>query len=144
MEEHAGARINRRTFLQSAVILHAAAEPFSTANPYLAVLAAFLVVLVMEVFVPSGSAKAFLMMPILVPLADLIGVTRQTMVLAYTFGDGFSNMMYPTNPVLLISLGLSVASFGLWIRWTARLWLIVLLLAAVFLGVAVAIGYGPY
>jgi len=125
-------------------ILHAAAEPFSTANPYLAVLAAFLVVLVMEVFVPSGSAKAFLMMPILVPLADLIGVTRQTMVLAYTFGDGFSNMMYPTNPVLLISLGLSVASFGLWIRWTARLWLIVLLLAAVFLGVAVAIGYGPY
>jgi len=125
-------------------ILHAASEPFSTASPYLAVLAAFLLVLVMEVFVPSGSAKAFLMMPILVPLADLIGVTRQTMVLAYTFGDGFSNMMYPTNPVLLISLGLSVASYGVWIRWTARLWLIVLLLAAIFLGIAVAIGYGPY
>lgn len=45
--------------------------------------------LVMEVFVPTGSARAFRMMPILVRLADRIGVTRQTMVLAYTFGDGF-------------------------------------------------------
>jgi uncharacterized ion transporter superfamily protein YfcC len=101
-------------------------------------------VLVMEIFVPAGSARAFRMMPILVRLADRMGVTRQTMVLAYTFGDGFSNMMYPTNPVLLISLELSVASYGVWIRWKERLSLIVLLLAAIVLGIAVAIGYEPY
>jgi len=98
----------------------------------------------MEVFVPAGSARAFRMMPILVRLADRIGVTRQTMVPAYTFGDGFSDRMYPTHPVLLISLGLSVEGSGTRIRWTARQWLIVLLLAAIFLGIAVAIGDGPY
>jgi uncharacterized ion transporter superfamily protein YfcC len=56
-----------------------------------------------EFFIASGSAKAFLIMPIVLPMADLVGVTRQTAVLAYIFGDGFSNLAYPTNPLLLIS-----------------------------------------
>ena len=125
-------------------ILHAASRPFSGSSPLVAVLAAFGVTLVIEVFVASGSAKAFLLMPILVPLADLLGLTRQTMVLGYAFGDGFTNMVYPTNAVLLISLGLTVVSFPAWIRWTARLWLVVLGLSAALLALAVAIGYGPF
>jgi uncharacterized ion transporter superfamily protein YfcC len=83
-------------------------------------------------------------MPILVPLADLLGITRQTIVLGYAFGDGFTNMAYPTNAVLLISLGLTVVSYPAWIRWTARLWLVVLAVAVAFLALAVAIGYGPF
>jgi Mg2+/citrate symporter len=97
-----------------------------------------------EFFIASGSAKAFLMMPIILPLADLIGVTRQTAVLAYIFGDGFSNLAYPTNPVLLICLGLTVVSYPKWLRWTAKLWLWVILATVVFLGIAVAINYGPF
>jgi uncharacterized ion transporter superfamily protein YfcC len=124
-------------------ILHAAAEPFTSLGAFPAALVVYALALGIEFFIASGSAKAFLMMPIILPLADLIGVTRQTAVLAYIFGDGFSNLAYPTNPVLLICLGLTVVSYPKWLRWTARLWLWVVLATITFLGIAVAIHYGP-
>jgi uncharacterized ion transporter superfamily protein YfcC len=125
-------------------ILHAAVEPFTNLGPFAATLVVYFLALGIEFFIASGSAKAFLMMPILLPLADLIGVTRQTAVLAYLFGDGFSNLAYPTNPVLLICLGLTVVSYPKWLRWTAQLWLWVLLATVAFLGLAVAIRFGPF
>ena len=125
-------------------ILHAAAEPFQKLGAFPAAVVVYALALGIEFFIASGSAKAFLMMPIVLPLADLIGVTRQTAVLAYIFGDGFSNLAYPTNPVLLISLGLTVVSYPKWLRWTAKLWLWVILATVAFLGIAVAIGFGPF
>ena len=125
-------------------ILHAAAEPFTQLGAFPAAIVVYALALGIEFFIASGSAKAFLMMPIVLPLADLIGVTRQTAVLAYIFGDGFSNLAYPTNPVLLISLGLTVVSYPKWIRWTAKLWLWVVLATIAFLGIAVAINFGPF
>ena len=125
-------------------ILHAAAEPFTQLGAFPAALVVYVLALGIEFFIASGSAKAFLMMPIVLPLADLIGVTRQTAVLAYIFGDGFSNLAYPTNPVLLICLGLTVVSYPTWIRWTAKLWLWVILATVAFLGIAVAIHFGPF
>ncbi len=125
-------------------ILHAAAEPFTHLGAFPAALVVYALALGIEFFIASGSAKAFLMMPIILPLADLIGVTRQTAVLAYIFGDGFSNLAYPTNPVLLISLGLTIVSYPKWIRWTAKLWLWVILATVAFLGIAVAIHLGPF
>jgi len=85
-----------------------------------------------------------LMMPFVLPLAVLIATPRQTAVLAYIFGDGFSNLAYPTNPVLLISLGLTVVSYPKWLRWTAKLWLWVIITTIAFLGIAVAIKLGPF
>ena len=125
-------------------LLHAAAEPFRQLGGFPAALVVYALALGIEFFIASGSAKAFLMMPILLPLAELVGVTRQTTVLAYIFGDGFSNLAYPTNPVLLISLGLTVVSYPKWIRWTAKLWLGIVLVTVAFLGIAVAIHYGPF
>ena len=125
-------------------ILHHAADPFKQLGGFPAALVIYALALGIEFFVASGSAKAFLMMPIMLPLADLIGVTRQTAVLAYIFGDGFSNLAYPTNPVLLISLGLTVVSYPKWLRWTAKLWAWVILVTIVFLGIAVAINLGPF
>jgi len=125
-------------------ILFAAARPFSAASPFLAALLIYLLALIIEFFIASGSAKAFLMMPILLPLADLIGVTRQVTVTAYCFGDGFSNLVYPTNPVLLICLGLTIVSYPKWLRWSLGLWAWILLATIGFLGLAVAIGYGPF
>ncbi len=125
-------------------ILHAAAEPFTRLGAFPAALVIYLLALGIEFMIPSGSAKAFLMMPIILPLADLIGVTRQTAVLAYIFGDGFSNLAYPTNPVLLICLGLTVVGYVKWLRWTAVLWLWVVLATVAFLGIAVAVNYGPF
>ncbi len=125
-------------------ILHSASEAFSQASPLAAALIMYALALGIEFFVASGSAKAFLMMPILLPLADLIGVTRQTAVLAYCFGDGFSNLAYPTNPVLLICLGLTVVSYPKWMRWTAQLWLWIILATVAFLAIAASIRFGPF
>jgi uncharacterized ion transporter superfamily protein YfcC len=125
-------------------ILHSAAQSISHASPVLAAIIVYVLALVIELFVSSGSAKAFLMMPILLPIADLVGVTRQVAVTAYCFGDGFSNMAYPTNPVLLICLGLTVVSYPRWIKWTAKLWFWVILVTFAFLALGVGIHYGPF
>jgi uncharacterized ion transporter superfamily protein YfcC len=125
-------------------ILHWAATPLSSASPFVTALLVYGLALLIEFFVASGSAKAFLVMPILLPLAGLIGLSSQTTVLAYCFGDGFSNLMYPTNPVLLICLGLTTVRYSKWLAWSWRLWLAVIAVSVAFLGVAVAIGYGPF
>ncbi|MBN1147820.1 MAG: YfcC family protein [Anaerolineales bacterium] len=125
-------------------ILYHASALFASASPFLAALLIYALALLIEFFVASGSAKAFLLMPLLIPLADLIGVTRQAAVTAYIFGDGFSNLAYPTNPVLLICLGLTVVSYPRWLKWTLPLWFWVLLVTVAFLGIGVAIGYGPF
>ena len=125
-------------------ILSSASLAFSQSSPLAAALMVYALALLIEFFVASGSAKAFLLMPILLPLADLIGVTRQVTVTAYCFGDGFSNLVYPTNPVLLICLGLTVASYAKWLKWSLKLWLWVILITVAFLGIAVAINFGPF
>jgi uncharacterized ion transporter superfamily protein YfcC len=125
-------------------ILHSASQPFLDAGPFTSAVMIYFLALLIEFFVASGSAKAFLMMPILLPLADLVGVTRQVTVTAYCFGDGFSNLVYPTNPVLLIALGLTVVSYPRWLRWTLPLWGGVVLVTLLFLGIGVAVGYGPF
>ncbi len=125
-------------------ILYSASSLFSNASSFVAALGIFFLTLIIEFFVGSGSAKAFLIMPIVLPLADLVGVTRQVAVTAYCFGDGFSNLAYPTNPVLLICLGLTVVSYPKWMKWTALLWGGVLLISIVFIGIGVAINLGPF
>jgi uncharacterized ion transporter superfamily protein YfcC len=125
-------------------ILHSASLAFAQTSPFTAVLMVYVLALVIEFFVASGSAKAFLLMPILLPLSDLVGLTRQVTVTAYCFGDGFSNLAYPTNPVLLICLGLTVVSYPQWLKWTAKLWLGILAVTVVFLGIGVAIHFGPF
>jgi uncharacterized ion transporter superfamily protein YfcC len=84
------------------------------------------------------------MMPILLPLADLVGVTRQLTVSAYCFGDGFTNLAYPTNAILLICIGLASISYGKWIRFTAKLWLMVFPLVVFFLWIGSLIHFGPF
>lgn len=125
-------------------ILYYTANAIRGTSPYIAILLIFALILLLELFVGSSSAKAFLVMPLIAPLSDLVGITRQTSVLAFCFGDGFSNIIYPTNPVLLICLGLTVVSYTKWIRWTYKLQLIAFAFACVFLFIGVAIGYGPF
>ena len=112
--------------------------------PMVAAFLVYLVTLIMNFFVGSASAKAFLMMPILTPLADLVGITRQTAVLAFGFGDGFSNMIYPSNALLIIALGFTIVSYPRWMRWTIGLQGIVFALSMVFLGLAAVLGFGPF
>jgi uncharacterized ion transporter superfamily protein YfcC len=99
---------------------------------------------VLNFFVPSGSGQAALTMPLMTPLADLVGVTRQTAVLAYQFGDGFSNMIIPTSPVLLGVLGAARISWSVWLRWIIPLQIIFVLLGLLLLIPPVLFGWGPH
>jgi uncharacterized ion transporter superfamily protein YfcC len=96
---------------------------------------------VLNFFIPSGSGQAFATMPIMAPLGDVVGVTRQVAVLAFQFGDGFSNMILPTNIVLMAILGVAGIPYDRWFRFAAPLLLKLIAAAAVALVIAVLIGY---
>jgi len=125
-------------------ILHWASGAFAETSPFVSALIIYGLTLVLELFVTSGSAKALLVIPILMPLADLVNVNRQIAVSAYCFGDGFSNLVYPTNALLLITLSLTVVPYHKWLKWVLRLWPWVIAATVAFLAVAIAINYGPF
>jgi uncharacterized ion transporter superfamily protein YfcC len=77
--------------------------------------------MLLNFFIPSGSTKAALTMPLMAPLADLSGITRQTAVLAYQFGDGFTNMIIPTSGVTVGTLGLAKIPFERWFKWNIKM-----------------------
>lgn len=125
-------------------LLYAASTKIGGAGPYAAIFGVYLITLILEFFISSSSAKAFLIIPILAPLADLVGLTRQSVVFAFDCGDGFANVLYPTNPMLMICLGLTVVSYPKWFRWTIPIQAITALVCFAFMAVAVAIKYGPF
>lgn len=122
-------------------ILCEAVEMAQTLPKWVVILFIYLLVLVMNFFISSGSAKAFLLMPLIVPMAQVFGISSQLCVMAYAFGDGFSNAFYPTNPVLLISLGLADVSYGDWVKWTWKFQAVNLILTSLLLLFGLAIGY---
>ncbi len=91
-------------------------------------------------FIPSGSGQAAVTMPLMAPLADVLGLTRQTAVFAFTCGDGFSNMVIPTSGILMASLGLAGVPYERWLRFMVPLLAQLLGVAAVFMAVAVIVG----
>jgi uncharacterized ion transporter superfamily protein YfcC len=91
-------------------------------------------------FIPSGSGQAFVTMPIMSPLATLTGVPQQTAVLAYQFGDGFTNMIVPTSALVMGALALGKIPYGAWVRFTAPLLVKMFALAIVFLILSIHIG----
>lgn len=101
----------------------------------------YLIVLVLNFFISSGSAKAFLLIPLIVPMAQLFDIEPQLCIMAFAFGDGFSNVFYPTNAALLISLGLVNISYSKWIRFSWKFQALNLLLTSGMLLFGLFIGY---
>ena len=95
----------------------------------------------MNILVSSGSGQAYLTMPLMAPIGDLVGVSRQVSVLAFQFGDGFMNMIVPTNPVLMSILGLAGIPYDRWFRFIFPLIVKLLAAASVIMVIAVTIGY---
>ena len=122
-------------------LLHAAVGIAETLPKAVVILFVYLIVLVMNFFISSGSAKAFLLMPLIVPLAQIFDISAQLCVMAFAFGDGFSNVLYPTNAVLLISIGLANVSYVKWFKWTWKFQLLNIVVTSLMLLFGLAIGY---
>ena len=98
---------------------------------------------IINVFLTSGSGQAAAVMPILVPLSDLIGVTRQTAVLAFNFGDGFCNYILPTSTALMGIISACNIPYDRWMRFMWKMFAIWLVGGTVLLAIAQLINYGP-
>lgn len=86
-----------------------------------------------NIFIPSGSAKAALTMPLMSQFSDLIGLSRQATVMAFQFGDGFTNMITPTSGVLIGALGVARIPFNKWLKWITPLMIILIVLGFLLL-----------
>ena len=122
-------------------IIHGLATPLGSVGAASAGVVMFLIQSVINFFIGSGSGQAAATMPIMTPLADLIGLTRQTAVLAYQFGDGITNMFYPAMIYYLVFADIPYD------RWVRHIWKLVVYLTiagAILVAIAGFIHYGPY
>jgi uncharacterized ion transporter superfamily protein YfcC len=122
-------------------IINGLAQPLQRMGSELAAVGMFLVQSVLNFFIPSGSGQAYVTMPIMAPLADLVGVTRQVAVLAFQFGDGFTNILVPTNAVLVGILAIAGVPYDRWFRFVIPFMLKVWIVGSIALAIAVRIGF---
>ncbi|MGF1637299.1 MAG: TIGR00366 family protein, partial [Cyclobacteriaceae bacterium] len=122
-------------------IVHYASIPLQKTGPEIAAVGMFFIQSLMNFFIPSGSGQAFVTMPLMSPIGDLVGVSRQIAVLDFQFGDGFTNMIVPTNAVLMGILGIAGIPYDKWFRFIWPVMLRFWLLGSIALVVAVWIGY---
>ncbi len=110
-------------------------------SPYSAILMLFVFIVILEFFVGSGTAKAFLIMPIVLPLADMVNVTRQSVTLAFCLGDGFTNLLYPTSGIMIVAIGLVNISYGKWLKFSWKLFALEGIVSVALMLIAVAVNY---
>jgi len=112
-------------------LLHSMAQSMQDVGEIGAVGIMYVIQTVINIAIPSGSAKAAITMPIMAPFSDLIGVSRQATVVAFQMGDGFTNMITPTSGVLMGVLGVAKIPYEKWVRWIA--WFMAILIILGFL-----------
>lgn len=122
-------------------IIHAIATPLGHLGASAAAVGMFLVQALCSFVIPSGSGQAYVTMPIMAPLGDLVGVSRQVAVLAFQLGDGLTNSIVPTNAVLVGYLTMAGVPLERWLRFAVPLTLKLWLAASVVLVLAVWLGY---
>ncbi len=88
---------------------------------------------VINFLIPSATAKAAITIPIMAPFSDMVGVSRQSMVLAFQFGDGFTNMITPTSGVLVAALAMARIPYSTWVKWIWKMVLVLLVLGLLLL-----------
>lgn len=123
-------------------LVYGMSYPLSFLGSELAAVGMFVMQTLLNLFIPSGSGQAYVTIPLLAPVGDLVGVTRQVVVLAYQFGDGFSNMIIPTNAVLMGIIGMAGVPYHLWFKFCLPLLIKLMTAASLVLVFAVVFGYG--
>ena len=96
---------------------------------------------VFNFFVASGSGQAAITMPLMAPLADLVGVSRQVAVLAFQLGDGLTNIIIPTSASLIGCLGVARVDWLVWAKFIGKFMLLIMSSAALFIIIAVFINF---
>ncbi|MEG2277039.1 MAG: AbgT family transporter [Odoribacter sp.] len=114
-------------------ILNGLANLMDEAGRVVAIGAMYIIQTLINLIIPSGSAKAALTMPIMAPFSDVIGISRQATVMAFQFGDGFTNMITPTSAVLMGALGIARIPYEIWIKWFLKLLLLFVVLGFLLL-----------
>ena len=109
-------------------ILHSLQEGLDGTGPMASLSAMYGIQALINFIIPSATAKAAITIPIMAPFSDMVGVSRQAMVLAYQFGDGFTNMLTPTSGVLMAALAMARIPYAQWVKW---IWKLVLALLAI-------------
>lgn len=122
-------------------IIYWASEPLSKLPGAINAAAMFVVQTIVNFFINSGSGQAAAMMPIMAPLSDLIGVSRQTAVLAFQMGDGFSNMIWPTSSALMAYIFAAKENYGNYLKFIMPLFGIICVISVIMLVVAAVTGY---
>lgn len=122
-------------------IMHRIIGVLDGQSKLLAIILIYFLILFLQVFIGSASAKIILVMPIVMPIAVALGLSPALVILAYCMADGFTDVILPTNPVLLVGLSMANVSYGKWVKWTWKLQLLVFLLGILMLMFGVAVGY---
>ncbi|MDR1884885.1 MAG: AbgT family transporter [Synergistaceae bacterium] len=125
-------------------IIHALASLVGALPGGLAAVGMFLVQSVINFFIPSGSGQAATTMPIMTPLADMIGITRQTAVMAFHYGDGFSNSIIPTSASLMGVLAMAKVPYEKWFKFIWPLMVVWTIIGCIMCFISAEIGLGPF
>lgn len=112
----------------------------SKQSPYFSVILLYLIILVFEFFIPGSLAKALLLIPLLT-LSPLPGISTNIIILAFLFGDGYTNVLYPTCGTLVVGLSLANVSFVSWLKRTGLFQILLFVISVAFLLLAVYIGF---
>lgn len=108
---------------------------------FVTILLIYGLILFLQIFIGSASAKIFLVMPIVLPITEALGISPTLVILTYCMADGFTDVILPTNPVLLIGLSMANVSYGTWLKWTWKIQLLLFVISILVLLFGVWIGY---
>ena len=114
-------------------ILHSLQEGLDGTGPMASLSAMYGIQALINFIIPSATAKAAITIPIMAPFSDMVGVSRQAMVLAYQFGDGFTNMLTPTSGVLMAALAMARIPYAQWMKWIWKMVLALLVIGLLLL-----------
>lgn len=125
-------------------IIYGLASVVQGLPPTLSAVGMFVVQSFINLIVPSGSGQAAVSMPIMAPMADVVGITRQSAVLAFQLGDGFSNVISPTSGYFMAALAIGGIKWDKWAKWMLPLFLIWSAVGAILVATSVIINFGPF
>lgn len=122
-------------------VMHFVLDMLEGKSKFVTILLIYFLILFLQLFIGSASAKIFLVMPIVLPITNALGISPNLVILTYCMADGFTDVILPTNPVLLIGLSMADVSYWKWLKWTWKIQLILFLISVLVLAFGIFVGY---